>query len=648
MTTASRVPGCPGALRVALLALLPALMTASLVEARVEPAPDPAAEPAPRLVVKLRPDGAPYTAPARIARLSAATGVPLGYVRTLAMGAHLVSSPLVADGAGAEVVAARLADDASVEYAERTRRLRAARVPSDLLFGQQFYLQSTPTALHAPQAWDVTTGSAAIVVAVLDTGYTEHVDLVGRLLPGYDFVAPAHLSNDGSPLNAQGNHRDADARDPGDWVSIEDLAGPLGATECQVRASSWHGTSVIGAIAAATDNGDYVAGVDWKARVLPVRVLGKCYGEDPDTADAIMWAAGVPVPGIPPNPSPAHVINLSLGDPGACPRFMQEAVTAALAHGVTRAIVAAAGNQNSGGDHFPSSCEGVLSVAATLASGSRATYSNYGPRIDLAAPGGGGSSGFLTLIDLGPTTPVADSASFRSGTSFAAPLVSGTVALMLAVAPGLSAAQVRDLVKATTQPFPAGSTCTTATCGTGILDANAAVRAAQATTGGHARVLLVEYYNAALDHYFLTWKDDEIVRLDEAVTLKGWQRTGLAIEALRDATARASPVCRIYIPPGQGDSHFFGRDGSECAGTLAAHPGFVAEDATFFHLYVADGGTCGAGTRPVYRVFSNRADANHRYTTDRAVRDAMLARGWLAEGDGPDRVVMCAPAPGAS
>lgn len=628
-------------------ACLALLLAAPGTQALIKPAPDTDAAVAPRLVIRLAEDGAPRTPAGRIAQLAAASGVPLRYVRTLATGAHVVVSPAIATAVDADALAARLARHDQVVYAERTRRLRAQASPNDVLFSQQFYLQANPASIRAGAAWDVTTGASSIVVAVLDTGYTDHADLAGRLLRGYDFVAPVELSNDGSPLNAQGNHRDGDAHDPGDWVGIDDLAGPLGSTDCQVRASSWHGTSVIGAVAAASNNGSYVAGVDWKARVLPVRVLGKCYGDDPDTADAIMWAAGLPVPGVPVNTTPAHVINLSLGDPGPCPQFMQEAVTAALAHGVTRAIVAAAGNQNSGGDHFPSSCTGVISVAATLASGSRAAYSNYGPRIDLAAPGGGGGNGFLTLMNAGATLPTADSTSFRTGTSFATPLVSGTVALMLAVAPGLTADQVRTLLLASAQPFPAGSTCTTATCGAGIVDAAAAVRLAQDATGGRPRVLLVEYYNAALDHYFLTWHDDEIVLLDEGVALKGWQRTGLAIEAFRLPDATTAPVCRIYIPPSQGDSHFFGRDASECAGTLAAHPDFVPEDNAFFHLAVASAGTCADGTVPVYRVFSNRADANHRYTTHRGVRDAMAVHGWLVEGDGVDRVVMCAPAPGA-
>jgi Repeat of unknown function (DUF5648) len=103
-------------------------------------------------------------------------------------------------------------------------------------------------------------------------------------------------------------------------------------------------------------------------------------------------------------------------------------------------------------------------------------------------------------------------------------------------------------------------------------------------------------------------------------------------------------VCRIYIPPGKGDGHYFGRDQKECDGTMAKNPSFILESSTFFYLYPTSAGTCAAGTIPVYRVYSNRADANHRYTTDRAVRDQMVAKGWLAEGDGADTVVMCAPA----
>jgi len=153
---------------------------------------------------------------------------------------------------------------------------------------------------------------------------------------------------------------------------------------------------------------------------------------------------------------------------------------------------------------------------------------------------------------------------------------------------------------------------------------------------------IVEYYHQGFDHYFITWAPTEIQNLDTGKTA-GWVRTGLSIKAFTDAVAGTSSVCRIYIPPGKGDGHYFGRDMTECNGTMTKNPSFILESAAFFYLYPPSAGNCPTGTTPVYRLFSNRVDANHRYTTDRATRDAMVARGWLAEGDGPDTVVMCAP-----
>lgn len=180
-------------------------------------------------------------------------------------------------------------------------------------------------------------------------------------------------------------------------------------------------------------------------------------------------------------------------------------------------------------------------------------------------------------------------------------------------------------------------------------DANAAGSLAKVSAGGAAppgspTAAAVEFYHTGLDHYFITWVADEIAELDAGTQIRGWTRTGQSIKVLTGAQAGASPVCRIYIPPGKGDGHFFGRDANECDGTMTKNPTFVLESAAFFHLYPPNLGTCAPGTVPVYRVFSNRPDANHRYTTDRATRDLMQSRGWLAEGDGPDTVVMCAPA----
>ncbi|MEO5700602.1 MAG: hypothetical protein ABIS17_07115 [Casimicrobiaceae bacterium] len=156
--------------------------------------------------------------------------------------------------------------------------------------------------------------------------------------------------------------------------------------------------------------------------------------------------------------------------------------------------------------------------------------------------------------------------------------------------------------------------------------------------------LAVEFYNAALDHYFLTHIANEIALLDAGVTIKGWVRTGQSFNVFPTAQTGSTPVCRFYIPPDKGDSHFYGRGTAECDATGMANPTFVNEDPQFFHAVLPMAGSCPAGTVAVYRVFSNRADANHRYMVSRSLRDQMVARGWLAEGDGPDLVVMCAPA----
>jgi len=158
-----------------------------------------------------------------------------------------------------------------------------------------------------------------------------------------------------------------------------------------------------------------------------------------------------------------------------------------------------------------------------------------------------------------------------------------------------------------------------------------------------AKVSVVEYFNASLDHYFVTPLAAEQANLDAGLTPTRWTRTGKTFDAFASAGASTSPVCRFYIPPSLGDSHFFGRGSTECDSTAAKNPSFVLEAAAFVHMVLPTAGNCPAGTTPVYRVFSNRGDANHRYMTDRATRDQMVGRGWLAEGDGADRVVMCAP-----
>jgi hypothetical protein len=159
-----------------------------------------------------------------------------------------------------------------------------------------------------------------------------------------------------------------------------------------------------------------------------------------------------------------------------------------------------------------------------------------------------------------------------------------------------------------------------------------------------AAATVIEYYNTALDHYFITDLASEIAVLDAGVAIKGWTRTGQTFKVFVSGGGDRSAVCRFYIPPAKGDSHFFGRGTKECEDTGTKNPTFVNEDPQFFHVILPTLGVCPAGTIGVYRVFSNRPDANHRYMIDRAIRDQMVAgRNWLAEGDGPDLIVMCVP-----
>lgn len=167
--------------------------------------------------------------------------------------------------------------------------------------------------------------------------------------------------------------------------------------------------------------------------------------------------------------------------------------------------------------------------------------------------------------------------------------------------------------------------------------------AASSSVSAAPTVDVVEYYNASLDHYFITWVAAEIANLDAGLTPTKWTRTGRAFHAFVNPQPLTSQVCRFYIPPALGNSHFFGRSTTECTASQKAQPDLVLEDPDYMHVVLPTAGTCPGGTQPVYRVFNNRADVNHRYTIDRAVRDEMVAKGWVAEGDGEDRVAMCVP-----
>jgi serine protease len=595
-----------------------------------------------QLIVKLTPaaEKAAVSPTIALRRVVDEAGVHAQPVRTMSTGAAVLALDQPVDATAAKALAARLAANPLVEYAQPDRWVHPARVANDPQMPAESYLFANGAGISALPAWDITTGSPSIVVAIVDTGVRPHEDLVGKLLPGYDMVSDPARGNDG-------DGRDADATDPGDWLPPGADTGTLAG--CPVSSSTWHGTAVAGIVAADASNLKDLTGLDWYTRILPVRVLGRCGGSESDVIDGIAWAAGLLVPGVPPNPNPAHVINVSLGGEGTCDPATAIVIAAAYAHGVTRAIVVAAGNDGADvANDYPASCPGAISVAATTSQGNLARYSNFGATVTLSAPGGdfglhGEAVVLPVLSNSGLAGPEADNTSYAGGTSLAAPMVSGTIALMLSIAPDLTAGQVQNIVVSSVKAFPVNSTCSTSNCGAGIVNALQAVQAAGALAPARATLPVAEYYNASLDHYFVTWVDAEQRNLDGGGTPTRWVRTGYAFNTWSSAVTGASPVCRYYIPPALGDSHFFGRGTAECDQTGQKNPSFVLEDPAFMHMILPSGGTCPAGTIPIYRVFSNRADANHRYMTDRAVRDQMVAQGWVAEGDGPDLVVMCAP-----
>jgi serine protease len=586
-----------------------------------------------RLLVRLN-DGAADWATLS-ARFAAALGVGVTVERQIG-GVWLLRLDRAQDATTLAAFASRLQDDGAVRFADPVlRRFRQAAVPNDALYGRQWGLFDPVAGINAPAAWDLTTGAAGMVVAVVDTGIQPHPDMTGRTLPGYDFISSAEDARDG-------NGRDGNPRDEGDWID-EGGCGGYPATP-----SSWHGTFIAGQIAANTNNGQGIAGVDWRAKVLPVRVLGQCGGTDADVFEGMLWASGVAIAGVPANPNPARVINLSLGGPGACTQAIQEAVDDALAQGAV--VVAAAGNESDNAANYaPANCSGVITVAALNVAGERAFYSNFGTRVDLAAPAGETvDDATVSHSNRGETSPGDPAYSLGIGTSFSAPLVSGVASLMLGRNPTMTPGRVLGILQGTARDFPAGTTCGTGNlCGTGMLDAGAAVASTIPATGDlpPGSIPVVEYYNADLDHYFITASTAEMDALD-ADPAGTFQRTGLVFYGYFDPLyAPASmPVCRFYAGADVHiNSHFFSAAPNECLFVQNNWPGvWNLEDGAAFWIEVPDAaGACPAGRVPVYRFFNNRRDANHRYTIDLSVKRAMINRGWVPEGAGPNSVAFC-------
>lgn len=448
--------------------------------------PEPQAVPG-ELIVKLKGDPAPRALPSVLRaggfslRLERPMGLPGAGVYRVEAG---VSPQALAEVATLEALAARVAALPGVAYAQPNYLLYPLKTPNDPGYPLQWHYD--PQHLNLPAAWDLEDGtSRPVVVAVVDTGALlrkRHPDLTPAFLPGYDFISYPEVAMDG------------DGRDP-------DPEDEEAASEGD-RGSGYHGSHVAGTIAALTNNSQGVAGVSWGARVVPVRVLGLGGGATSDIVDGLLWAAGVQVPGVPPNANPAQVINMSLGGPRPCGQMpaYQEAIDRVNAQPQKPVIVVAAGNsQDDASKYTPASCTGVITVGATEFRNYRSYFSNYGPRIDVMAPGGdvtqdlngdGYPDGVLST--LWSNQQGRPAYSFYQGTSMAAPHVAGIVALMKAKNPGLGYAEVLNILKGTARPL-SDQACTgqphprvnvslrSSDCGAGLVDP---VRALQAVGGG--------------------------------------------------------------------------------------------------------------------------------------------------------------------
>jgi serine protease len=437
--------------------------------------------------------------------LASRSRLSLRQFRRITDGLHLIQVTS-AQGDSTAAILARLRADPAVESVDIDERRYPHAMPNDPLYANQWYEQNLqPAAIDAVTAWDSTTGRSDIVVADLDTGVRfDHPDLGAaggpRLLAGYDFITDPTVANDG-------NGRDPDASDPGDWVTSADTQTTQ-FKNCTVQNSSWHGTRTAGILGAITNNSTGIAGITWGATILPVRVLGKCGGADSDILDAMRWAAGLHVDGVPDNTHPARIINMSLGATGNCTSAEQIVINEVLAQGVL--VVVSAGNEGGPVD-APANCVGVAGIAGLRNVGTKVGYSSLGPEVALAAPAGNcvNTSGAClypidTTSNAGTTTPTingyTDQLNPSLGTSFSAPIVSGIAALMASANSNLTTPQLIARLKEGSTTFPVSSdpavpnchvpasstdlqnsecSCTTQTCGAGMANAVGALKAAR-------------------------------------------------------------------------------------------------------------------------------------------------------------------------
>src|SRR5271165_4158363 len=478
------------------------------------------------------------TSDADAAGLAARAGLTMAKSRQVTPSMHVLYLQKTIYGADVNAALKKLRADPAVLFADVDQRRYAHSIPpDDPLFvptaaaSGQWYMQ-TPSAnsimlgsppvatmdlaaTDAVSAWAITTGSSGTVIADVDTGVRfDHPDLLraglgGRLLPGYDFVDQDYNPNTGAALGTflianDGDGWDPDPSDPGDWINAADQTNKLlfPVATCPVQDSSWHGTRVVGILGALTNNGVGIAGMTWNPYILPVRSLSKCGGYDSDIIAGIQWAAGLTVTGVPDNPYPADIINLSLGGSGSCTSDYQTVINTLNTMGVL--VVASAGNETGPVD-VPGNCTGVLAVVGLRNVGTKVGYSSMGPEAGIAAPAGNcvNSSGpclrsIDTTTNAGLTTPTTngytDETNANLGTSFSAPIVSGIAALMRAVNANLTPPQLIARSQSSATAFPANTgnlpvcpntdpssgqcSCVTGQCGAGMINALSAVNEA--------------------------------------------------------------------------------------------------------------------------------------------------------------------------
>ncbi|MDC3123205.1 S8 family serine peptidase [Gammaproteobacteria bacterium] len=354
-----------------------------------------------------------------------------------------------------------------IERAEPNYSRDALATPNDSLYAEQWHFPQ----IQLPAAWDLTTGSPNVRVAVIDTGIlSNHPDFAGQLVDGVDMIGDGENAGDGDGV-------DSNPEDEGD--------GDLGD-----GSSSFHGTHVAGTVAAATNNSVGVAGVAWDSRIMPVRALGRSGGTSFDIIHSIRYAAGLSNASGDLPTQPADVINLSLGGAGSS-QSEADAVTAARNSGVI--VIAAAGNSGTQDLEYPASYEGVVSVSATNQTNVLTGYSNFGPTVDVAAPGGnmsedvntdGFPDGVLSAIGSDRDNSLTYGYRRYEGTSMAAPHVAGVAALMKAVYPDLTPATLDQMLMEGRITDDLGAAGRDNQFGHGLINAFKAVMTAQELASG--------------------------------------------------------------------------------------------------------------------------------------------------------------------